>query len=77
MSFACEDHRNAVFVGTGDDLIVFLRAARLNYCRPYFLVSNLLYNNFLNSSTVIPVCRMIALKVPFEISLWSGTVNLR
>jgi S-adenosylmethionine synthetase len=31
MSFACEDHCNTVFVGAGDDLIVFLRAARPIY----------------------------------------------
>lgn len=31
MSLAGKDHRDAIFVGTGDDLVVFLRAARLNY----------------------------------------------
>jgi hypothetical protein len=31
VSLSSEHHRNAVFVGSSDDLIVFLRAARLNY----------------------------------------------
>ena len=32
MSFAGEDHSDAVFVGGGDDLVIFLRAARLGDC---------------------------------------------
>jgi hypothetical protein len=38
--FACKHHCDAVFVGSGDDLIVFLRAARLNYTGHACLAGN-------------------------------------
>ncbi len=32
MSFAGKDHRNAVFVGGGDNFIILLRTTRLGNC---------------------------------------------